>query len=488
MELRDYLRIGRKHWRSIVALALLVVVGAGLYSLLSKPTYTATTSIFLSVASVSSAGDLNSGSVYAENQVKSFARVATAPIVLQPVIDSLGLKTSADKLAKKVTATVPVNTATIDLAVVDGNAEQAAKIANALGEQILVTVKKLAPPSSNGAQTVAATIISPAETPLRPTTPRTAQNLALGLVVGLLLGVGQAILRDVLDTRVRTEQDIERVTDRAVIGTITLAPARKKGVLGVVADINTPGAESYKRLRTNLQFLGLEAGHRAIVVTSTVAGEGKTTTAVNVAVSMAMAGERVLLIDADLRRPRVASHFGLEGGAGLTSVLIGRATLDDVIQTHGPSGLDVLASGPIPPNPSELLGFTGMADLLSEATHTYDVVILDTPPLLPVTDAAILSHITSGALIVVGSRIVRRAELAAAVDSLDQVDTRVLGLVLNKVQKEDEDHYYGYSYSHKYETLPASETLLPSESIGTKVPAPVVPTPARGITAERASR
>ncbi len=480
MEFRDYVRVTRKHWRSIVAIVLLAVVGAGLYSLLSKPTYTATTSIFLSVASVNTAGDLNSGSAYAANQVKSFARVATAPIVLQPVIDSLGLKTTPDELAKKVTATVPVNTATIDVSVVDGDAQQSVRIANAVGHQLVTTVKELSPPSSNGAQTVAATIISPAETPLRPTTPRTALNIALGLAVGLLLGVGQAILRDVLNTRVRSEQDIATVTDRAIIGTITMAPPRKKGVLAVEAEKNTPRAEAYKRLRTNLQFLGLEEGHRAIVVTSTVPGEGKTTTAINVALSMATAGERVLLIDADLRRPRVASHFGLEAGAGLTSILIGRATLDDVIQTHGPSGLDVLASGPIPPNPSELLGFTGTANLLSEATHLYDVVIIDTPPLLPVTDAAVLAHITSGALVVVGSRVVRRAELGAALESLERVDTRVLGLVLNMIQKEDEDHY-GYGYSHKY------ETLAPSESIVTKGVAPVAPLPARGIAADRAA-
>ena len=481
MELMDYLRIARKHWRSIVAIVLLTVLGAGLYSMLSKPTYTATTSIFVSVASVTTASDLSSGSSYAENQVKSFAVVATAPIVLQPVIDSLGLRTTPEELAKKVTATVPVNTATIDVEVVDGDAAEAARIANALGEQIVTTVKQLAPPSSSGAPTVAATIISPAVTPLSPTTPRTAQNLALGLAVGLLLGAGQAVLRDVLNTRVRTKQDIERVTDRAVIGSIMLDPSMNKGPLSVVADQHSPRAESYKRLRTNLQFLGLEEDHRAIVVTSTVPGEGKTTTAINVAFAMATAGERVLLIDADLRRPRIATHFGLEGGAGLTTILIGQASLDDVVQTHGVSGLDVLASGPIPPNPSELLGFAEMKDLLHEATRRYDVVILDTPPLLPVTDAAILSHITSGALVVVGSRIVRRPELGAALESLDDVDTRVLGLVLNKVQKEDEDRY-GYGYEYTYDKIQASE---PVRAKAAAPVAPVATAPARGIASSR---
>jgi len=285
----------------------------------------------------------------------------------------------------------------------------------------------------------------------------------------------------VLNTRVRTEQDIERVTDRAVIGSIMLDLSRKKGPLAVVAAEHSTRAESYKRLRTNLQFLGLEEGHRAIVVTSTMSNEGKTTTAINVAFAMATAGERVLLIDADLRRPRIATHFGLEGGAGLTTVLIGQASLDEVVQTHGVSGLDVLASGPIPPNPSELLGFAAMKDLLDEASRRYDVVILDTPPLLPVTDAAILSHVTSGALVVVGSHIVRRHELGAALKSLDDVDTRVLGLVLNKVQKVDEDRY-GYGYEYTYEKLEASEPVPAKAAVPVS---PVATAPARGIASSR---
>ena len=434
MELMDYLRIARKHWRSIVAVTLLTTLAASVFTLLSKPTYTATTSLFLSVKSVASAGELNSGSTYAENQVQSFARVTRTPIVLQPVIDQLGLDVTPESLAEQVTATVPTNTAIFDI-----------------GDQIVATVRELSPPSANGGETVTATIIRPAATPTSPTTPKAAQNIALGLLLGLMLGVGQALLRDTLNTRVRTEHDIERVTERPVIGSIPHDQALVDAQRSVIADPRSLRAESYRRLRTNLQFLGLEDGRRAVVVTSTVPNEGKTTTAINVAATMAAAGERVLLVDADLRRPRVAAELGLEGAAGLTTVLIGQATLDDVVQPLGSSGFDVLASGPIPPNPSEMLGFPEMKALLGEATRRYDIVILDTPPLLPVTDAAILSHATSGALLVVGSRVVRRPELASALESLDRVDARVLGVVLNKVQKQDEDHY-GYGY-HSYDQL-----------------------------------
>ena len=244
MELMDYLRIARKHWRSIVAVVLLTVLGAGLYSMLSKPTYTATTSIFVSVPSVTTTSDLNSGSSYAENQVKSFAVVATAPIVLQPVIDSLGLDTTPENLAKNVTATVPPSTAVIDLAVVNGDPAQAARIANALGEQIIAAVKQLSPSSANGGQIVAATIIRPAVAPTSPTTPKTVQNIALGLLTGLVLAAGQALLRNALNRSVRTEHDIERVTDPAVIGSNMLDPSPEEGPLAVVADPRSLRAES----------------------------------------------------------------------------------------------------------------------------------------------------------------------------------------------------------------------------------------------------
>ena len=194
-------------------------------------------------------------------------------------------------------------------------------------------------------------------------------------------------------------------------------------------------------------------------------------------------GERVLLIDADLRRPRIAAHLDLDNAVGLTTVLIGKASFDDAVQPQGTSGLDVLTSGPIPPNPSELLGFPEMQNLLRMATGRYDVVILDTPPLLPVTDAAILSRITSGALVVVGSRQVRRAELGAALESLERVEARILGLAFNKVQKVDEDHYgYGYRYAHIYLPLEASEPVQgpPVETPPVQIPpvrTPAVQTP-----------
>lgn len=450
LEITDYLRSARKHWRSIAAIVLVCVIAGGAFSLLSKPTYTASTSLFVAVKSVNSTGELNAGTSFAENQVQSFARVARTPIVLQPVIDSLGLGITADKFAERVTATVPVNTATLDVAIVDSDPVRAATIANAVGERLVTVVRELSPPSPTGGETVAATIIRPATAPTSPTTPKPAQNLALGLFLGLLLGAGQAILRDTLDTKIRTEHDIEQVTECPVIGSIMWDPSLTPKS-AAIAESQSLRAESYRRLRTNLQFLGLEEGHRAIVVTSSVASEGKTTTAINIAATMAAAGDRVLLVDADLRRPRVASALGLEGAAGLTTILIGQASAADVVQPQGVGRFDVIASGPIPPNPSELLGFPEMKEFLRQAAKSYDMVILDAPPVLPVTDAAVLSRIASGAVVVAGSRVANKAQLASALQTLERVEARILGIVLNKVHLSDQDGYgYGYGYSYEY--------------------------------------
>lgn len=273
------------------------------------------------------------------------------------------------------------------------------------------------------------------------------QNLALGAMLGLLLGAGLAIVRDMLNLSIHSERDIERVTEIPVIGVVPEDDEAVRNPLVLHADPHSQRAEAYRSLRTNLQFLGLDRGKRSIVGTSSVPGEGKTTTAINTASTLAAAGERVLLIDADLRRPKVARYLSVEGGVGLTTVLIGEAQLGDVVQQCGVNDLHVVAAGALPPNPAELLGLPQMQQLLAEASRRYDTVIIDAPPLLPVTDAAVLSRTTDGTLVVVGSSIARRPQLAKALEALERVDTRILGLLLTRARGHDAGHYrYDYSY------------------------------------------
>lgn len=462
MELRDYLAVLRQYWRSVAAVIVLGVLAAATFSLLVTPTYTSKTSLFFSVSGANSASDLAQGTTYTGKQVESYAEVATSPLVLQPVIDQLGLDMTSAALAANVTVTVPTNTSVIDVSVVDTDPEHAGAIAAAVGTELVGAVSALSPDTGAGLESVEATIITPATVPMAPTTPNVPQNLVLGLLLGVFLGAGQAILRDTLDTRVRTATDIAHVTDAPIIGQIALDEASEEGGALVSDHPSSPQAEAFRRLRTNLQFLDAGNGTSSFVFTSSLADEGKTHTAVNTALTLADAGVRVLLIDADLRKPSVARLLGLESAAGLSTVLIGRAELAEVVQPAGRSSVDVLTSGPVPPNPAELLGSPAMFALLAHATATYDVVILDAPPLLPVTDAAILSRMTSGALLVVGSGEVRRPQLSGALDSLEAVEGRVLGIVLNKLQGRD----VGYGgYYHRYHEVESTVPEAPRRAI-----------------------
>jgi capsular exopolysaccharide synthesis family protein len=218
----------------------------------------------------------------------------------------------------------------------------------------------------------------------------------------------------------------------------------------VVAAPHSPQAEAYRQLRTNLQFLqvgGAAAddapGGRVLTVSSSVAGEGKSTTAANLAVALAETSARVLLVDADLRRPALAGFLGLEGAVGLTTVLLGQAERGDVVQEWGTAGLQVLPSGPLPPNPTELLGSPAMRRLLDELRAEYDYVVLDSAPLLPVADGAVLAAQVDGTVLLANVTKVRRHQVTEALTTLGRVDAPVLGLVLNQVPRDE--HTYGYA-------------------------------------------
>jgi tyrosine-protein kinase len=460
MELTDYLRVLRKYWPSVIAVFLAGIAAAAIVSILATPVYTASAGVFLTVNSGDTAGELNQGSTYAENQVRSYAQVVTAPVVLQPVIDELGLGLSVAQLAQRVTATVPLNTAIVNIDVTGTDPARTADTANAVAEQLTRVVDELSPQAQNGSKSVKASIITPASVPTEWTSPRVVLNLALGALLGLLLGLGQAILRFRLDTRVVGPADVAEVTDRSIVGAIAFDSDAKEHPLIFKGDTHSMRAEAYRRLRTNLQFLLLNGRRNSILVSSSVAAEGKSTTSINLATTLADSGRSVLLIDADLRRPSLADYLNLDGTAGLTDVIIGRAALPDVVQPLGRGNLDVLTAGRIPPNPSELLGSRPMEKLLAEATDRYDMVIIDSPPLLPVTDSALLSRFCGGVLLVVGSGSVTRPELATAISSLEAVDASILGLVLNRLRASELGHY-GYHHYYSQHQLDDAVSEVP---------------------------
>ena len=451
MELKDYIRVIRKRWQIIVAVTLVVLAGAALATALSPKVYEATTRLFVSTSGSSDSSALLSGSNFTQQRVKSYADVITTPNVLDPVIKELQLNTTAAKLGDQITATVPLDTVLIEVAVQNTNPRVAAEVADAVGRQFTSTVADLESVNKGQPSPVKVTVVSAPTVPTTPISPKPVRNLALGVVLGLLLGLGLALLRDLLDTTIKNEKDCSEVTDSTVIGGIAFDPDASKNPLIVQADPHSPRAEAFRTLRTNLQFVDAANHPRSIVFTSSVPDEGKTTTTANLAITMAAGGARICVVEGDLRRPRLLEYMGMDGSRGLTNVLIGQAGLEDVLQQFADSSVYVVGAGSVPPNPSELLGSAAMIETLRELESRFDVVIIDTPPLLPVTDAAVLSTIAGGTVVVVGAGRVDRDHLAKSLQSLEAVNGRLLGLVLNMIPTKGTDAYYYSGYAPKSE-------------------------------------
>ena len=455
MELHAYLEVLRRRWVSLVMIALATVAVAAGVTLAMTTQYTATTRLFFAVEGGESVTDLAQGSSFAEKQMTSYAEVATSPLVLNPVINRLDLETTSANLARAVTVTIPPETVILEISAVDPDPNRAAAIANAVGTEVAEVAGELSPDRADGSKAVEATTLAAALVPTDPSSPRVLRNLALGTLLGLLLGLGAALLRNVLDTKVRSELDVRSATESPLLGVIGQDDKVPAHPIILRDEPLSAAAEAIRRLRTNLKFTDLGVRPRSIVITSAIPGEGKSTTALNLAVALADAGSRVILVDADLRRPSVATCMGMEGRVGLTTVLIGQARVEDVVQHWQDTTLDVLPSGRIPPNPSELLGSAAMERLLAELTSTYDVVLLDSPPLLPVTDAAVLSNFAGGTVLVVGADRVHRPQLQQAIVSLETAGAHLYGVVVNKIARQEAT---AYVYDGGYEPTVAVDS------------------------------
>ncbi|MHA7239335.1 tyrosine-protein kinase domain-containing protein [Arthrobacter sp. TMS1-12-1] len=462
MELSDYLRILRRNWLLITICAMTGLLLGAAASFAIRPTYTAQTKLFVATQNSGSVQELQQGNTFTQARVQSYVETVTEPLVLQPVVDSLGLDFTPAQLSDKVTATADLNTVIITIVVEDTSPVQAAAIAQATAESLVQSVESLESTGDGAASPVNLTVITPATAPSEPSAPNTRLNLALGLLVGLALGVGAAVLRTTLDTRVRSESDVRRISDAPLLGGISFdADAQKKPLL-TQAPTQSPRAESFRQIRTNLQFAHVSHRSKAMLVTSSLPGEGKTTTATNLAIAIAQGGQSVVLVDADLRRPRVDEYLGLERNAGLTTALIGRADVEDLLQPWGTDELYILTAGQIPPNPSELLGSDAMKQLISRLEEKFDAVIIDAPPLLPVTDAAVLSRQVGGVVVVIGSSKVKLPDLQKSLGNLEMVDADLLGVVINFLPTKGPDAY-SYSY-HSYESHPDSHLALEDQA------------------------
>lgn len=450
MEFRDYLRIARRRWLLIVSCLVVAVGVAALVTFRATPLYASTTQLFISTPG-SDTAQAYQGGLFSQQRVTSYADLVTSRQVASDVLDEVESDLTPTELAEKVTASAVPETVILEIEVSDPAPETAQELAQGYAEVMTGYIKDLEEPAGGGKAPLKATVAEEADLPTAPYSPQPVRNLGLAAVLGLLLGLGLAVMRELLDNRIKTPADVNAIADTPVMSTIPLDPSVEKTPL--ITDINThaPRAEAFRVLRTNLQFVDVDSPSKIVAVTSSLPGEGKSSTAMILAIALTQAGQRTLLVDGDLRRPQVAGRLGLEQTVGLTTVLVGKIDLADALQEHAASGLTVLTSGSVPPNPAELIQSHAMEDLLKDLRGQFEVVVIDSPPLLPVTDAALLAAHSDGALIVVRHDKTTTDQLEHSLERLHAVDSRAVGVVINAVPvKRGGSYGYGYGYGYGY--------------------------------------
>lgn len=483
MSLREHLGVMSERWMIICACVGLGMLSAAAVSFGLPPTYTAQTSLFVTTQVVNNPQDAYQGAQLSQDRITSYVELATGDRVIEETIQRLGLDETPGDLASQVGTSSSPNSVIFAVTATDPVPERAASIANTVAEVTSELVAELERPLNDGDLTyVGARVIQPASAPTNPSSPGVSIQLALGLAVGLALGVAGAYARDALDNTVTNPDETSDIAKAPVLGAIVLDPKVPVSPLVVHEASSSPIAENVRRIRTNLQFIDVDNPRKAVLITSGVAGEGKSTIAANLAAAVASSGRRVLLIEADLRRPQVSTLFGVDRSVGLTTVLSGGLPLGRAVHTWGGGALDVLPSGVLPPNPSELLGSNQMRSLLQEARNTYDLVLVDTPPVLPVTDAAALLPASDGALLVCKYGSTTTQQLSAAADALRAVAGTVLGVILTFVPARRISHASGYEGT--YESVRDNRTSgpVPSAATGGSTPR-LAPRPLRSASA-----
>ncbi|MGO3357804.1 MAG: polysaccharide biosynthesis tyrosine autokinase [Bifidobacterium crudilactis] len=451
----DLLKAVRKHFlTSAIGFGVILVFTVAL-SVLVTPKYSASSELFASYDDQSTASQdissINTAGSYISTQIKTYPSLVTTQAVLDPVISELNLDMTVEELGELVAVTNPANTMLIDISVETDNAAQSQKIANAVAESLSNTVKSSLYSSSNSPVKLA--VVQKATLPDSPSSPNIKLNLLIGIVLGIIVGILAALVKDMTDTRLSSVRDLQNITNAPLLGSIPDNDAVKQGAPVVSSAPSSLVAEEYRRVRANLSFIAPVKGlnSRLIVVTSTEPGEGKTTTSVNIAAAFAENGSKVLLIDADLRHPSVATKIGLEEAVGLSHVLSGQANVADVVQRYWKANFHIMPAGPKPPNASLLLNSSTMEAMVVQALKQYDYVIVDTTPMTIAADAGMFGRMGNGVVMVVGRGICDKKDLATTLQQLGNVDVPVIGTVLNYAEQPKKHHgnYYYYDTEGK---------------------------------------
>ncbi|NWF24836.1 polysaccharide biosynthesis tyrosine autokinase [Streptomyces sp. PKU-EA00015] len=448
-------------------MALLGAAAGVLASGIATPQYRATTTLFATIQSGDDTSQLYQGNSFTQARVQSYADIVASPQVTEPVVESLKLNMTPSELGSRISAEAPVNTVLVRLTVTDTRAARAARISNAVADRFAQVITELESPDGDMAESpVRLTVVQPAAVPPAPSSPKTTLNVALGLAVGMLLGLGIGVALETVDTSMRDSKALAECLAAAagppVLSSIVHDSRASRRPVSLRDDTHSPRAEGFRKLRVNLQFAEVGRPPKVIAVTSPLPREGKSSVSVNLAATLAEEGARVCLIDCDLRRPSVHSALGLVRDAGLTTVLVGKAGVREVLQSAG--SFSVLTSGMIPPNPTQILGSAQFASVLHDLAEDFDHIVVDTPPVLPFADTPAMAQAVDGYLLVARAGRTSRGQILDALRILERVNVPVLGAVLNAApaRGDGEAHGYAYRYQPKPDSTGRLSALVPA--------------------------
>jgi capsular exopolysaccharide synthesis family protein len=435
-------------------LPLLLCIAAGLTGALvttsnTAPTYASTSTVIITPPRAGGVGEALQGVQLSGQLLQSYAAVARSRSAAERIRTRLALPDSPNAIRARLSVVPQPETLLINVTHVDTDPLRSKSIADAAALVLIDEIRRL---EANKDDKVEANVVDTAQVGGQ-VGPRRTANLAIGLFLGLVVGAALALLLEALDRTIKTP---DQACDLFGTPLLALVPKLKTESLRAASIADqplSPAGESYRTLRTAVRFVDLDRPLRTLLVTSPSASEGKTTTAANLAVALAQSGESVILVDADLRRGRVVQELGLPEGVGLTSVITRTATLQDAVQDWR-GILQVLGCGPLPPNPSEMLGSQLMVALLDDLHRMADVIVIDSAPVLPVTDSVALATQVDGVILVARAGRTQRSGAAEAWRRLDAVGANVVGCVLNGVSSTDSAGYYA---DYQYLRTPSSE-------------------------------
>lgn len=445
MDVADLPAVLRRRYVAIILCLCAGFGGAWTLTENTEPVYRSSTRLLVNIPAVDRVQEALVGVQLSQTLLASYAAVATSRTAAAEISEALDGQLPPSAVQSQLQAVSVPDTLLLEISAVDKDPAVAQRLADAAGAEFLETVRDL---ERGRTAPIEPSIVDPASRPSAPISPRPAANLTLGTLLGLIVGVGLAFLLERLDQSVRGPADLVGLSGRPLLG---IVPHRKDFAahpLVTREEAGTGMAESYRVLRTSVRFVDLDRPLKTLLVTSPMPGDGKTATATNLAVAMAQSGDRVLLVDADLRRSRVPDVMGVPREPGLTSVVLGDAREAEAI--CGVSDrLFVLPPGPLPPNPSELLGSKQMADLVNRLGASADVIVFDGPPIVPVTDGQVLSNVVDGVILVARDGRTARDSITEAMRRLELVGANVVGCVLNGAASSG-DYAEEYQYSSLY--------------------------------------